>query len=338
MVARLTSFANSPGENTMTTSLAPSYPRSPSTLMKKLLDGDGFLSTLCHLGKRTVQGCNLDVHLRMGDEVSVYCGLTKLVTIKRKKTKLIGVSAAHTYTKQECAQGLFRDWNFEEADFECILHRYLDNVKVAKRWTSKEGLVQTNWSRVTAPWIPFDREAVLRYGAGDNAAVQRPFSDVESARSLLKSIAIARPGRNEQPWAEPSDPGTELDQLAIDGDGNLVIVEIKYAGKDAKPENLYYAPLQLLQYVHEWRQALGWISVWSDLKRLIEARNELGLTPDVPKLTGGIRAAVCFGEDRRSDEVKRRYYEALGVVNAHLPAGVQYIETWCLDGGEARPL
>ena len=322
----------------MKASLAPSYPRAPSTLMKKFLSGDGFLSALCHLGKRTVQGCSLDVHLRIGDEVSVYCGLTKLVTIKLKRTKLIGVSAAETYTKQECAQGLFRDWNSEETDFEGALHRYLDNVKVAKRWTSKEGLVQANWSRVTAPWIPFDREAVLRYGTGDNAAVQRQFSDVESARLLLKSIALARPGRSEEPWSEPSDSGTELDQLAVDGDGNLVILEIKYAGRDAKPKDLYYAPLQLLQYVHEWRQALGWLSVWSDLKRLIKARSELGITPDVPKLTGGIRAAVCFGEDRRSDEVKRRYYETLGVVNAHLPAGVQYIETWCLDRDVARPL
>ena len=177
----------------MTTSFAPSYPRAPSPPMKKLLSGDGFLGALCHLGNRKVQGCNLDVHLRIGDEVSVYCGLTKLVTVKLKKTGVISVSAADAYTGQDCAERLFRDWNSDETDFDRVLHHYLDNVKVAQRWTSKEGLVQANWSRVEAPWIPFDREAVLRYETEEHAAVQRQFSEVESARSLLKSHRYCSP-------------------------------------------------------------------------------------------------------------------------------------------------
>ena len=72
-------------------------------------------------------------------------------------------------------------------------------------------------------------------------------------------------------------------------------------------------------------------------------RKELGFTPDsIPPLTGGIRAAICFGDYRHSDspstpeepptsEVKRRYYENLNDANQHLPPGVPLIETWKLD-------
>ena len=74
-----------------------------------------------------------------------------------------------------------------------------------------------------------------------------------------------------------------------------------------------------------------------DLQNLIDARQRLGLTPQLSErageLSGGIRAAICFGSDERSEEVKRRFYEALGIVNAHLPQGVRPIETWKFEQG-----
>ena len=156
--------------------------------------------------------------------------------------------------------------------------------------------------------------------------------------SLLETIAD-RPGRRGESWAKPSGGGRELDQLAIDGEGNLVLIEIKDATTSAGSAAIFYAPLQLLQYVHEWRHAFGWLSVSKDLQKLIEARQEVGLMPSaLPELTGGIRAAVCFGEDKRSEEVMRRFYEALGVVNAHLPPNVQPIETWSYGNDGPQPL
>ena len=59
---------------------------------------------------------------------------------------------------------------------------------------------------------------------------------------------------------------------------------------------------------------------------------KLGLTPGhVPPLTGGLRAAVGFGNDRRSPEVRDRYLEVLNIANAHLPPGIPPIETWALE-------
>ena len=125
-------------------------------------------------------------------------------------------------------------------------------------------------------------------------------------------------------WAKPSKGGKELDQLAVDPAGRLVLIELKDGSKRSE---VYYAPFQLLQYVWEWHAALG--AVWSDLQKLIGARVALGLAPqDAPRLNGGIRAVVGFGRDTRSDEVKRRYRKVLDVANEHLPPGVGPIETW----------
>ena len=323
----------------MTRTAAPSYARTPSCELKGLLQ-EGFLAPLLRLNKRKVSDCYLDVHLRVNDEVHVYCGLTRLVTAGRKRNGTISFSADSTYENQSCAEGFFRNWNASESSLQDLLNHYLDNVTVHDSFITREGRVQEVWSRVKTPkpWTPFDREAVLSYQNKRQAALERRFTEVERARSLLKSIAVARPARGNIPWSPPPDSGTELDQLAIDDAGNLVIIEMKYAGKDAKSANIYYAPLQLLQYIHEWCRALKWLSIWTDLQNLIDARTEVDLMPPAPQLTGGIRAAICFGEDDRSDEVKRRYYEVLGIVNAHLPSGVQPVETWCYGKGGPRSL
>lgn len=324
----------------MTSPTAPTYPRAPSEEMEPLLQ-KGFLKPLLRVREREKSGCNLDVHLRPDNEVHVYCGLTRLVVAKRKGNGAIQVSAHDTYqTQGEPSKDLFRDWTAQEPGFEDALTRYLEHVEVADRYTAKEGRIQAAWSRVTRPWTPFDREAVLNYRNEQEAEEGRKFPQVESARSLLSTIAVARPGRGGKQWQEPaSGGGSELDQLAVDDEGNLVLIEFKHAARDGSPAQIYYAPLQFLQYVYEWRRALGWLSVWRDLQNLIDARQRLGLTPQLPKLRGGIRAAICFGSDERSEEVKRRFYEALGIVNAHLPQGVRPIETWKFrEGGNPEAI
>ena len=146
----------------------------------------------------------------------------------------------------------------------------------------------------------------------------------ESRRSLPNS---------RKRWAMPPKPTTrhELDQLAVDSSGNLVLVEIKDASASA--EKVSYAPFQLLKNVWEWHRALN--TVRSSVQELLDARMGLGLSPpDVPPITGTLRAVIAFGKDTRSAEVKQRYCEVLHIANRFLPADVPPIETWCLRGGE----
>ena len=271
------------------------------------------------------------MHLRVNDEVQIYCGLTRVLNVRRNRNGTVRVSAHQTYSRQDCARAILRRWHTDEGDeFGLALDDYLDSVKVAKRHTDAEGAVQSMWSRVAYPWIPFDREAVLRHGMEEDSKTDREFEHVKQAHTELEAIA------ESQKWAMPRTAGWEVDQLAIDPEGRLVIGELKDAS--ASPASVFYTPFQLLHYVWEWHNALE--SVMGGLRELVDARVELGLTPNpVPRLTGGIRAAVCFGRDGRSDEVKDRYDRVLGVVNRHLPPLVSPIETWTFEERptEVRP-
>ena len=317
--------------------LEPRYSRAPSDDLQKLLQSGGFLSPIILLSGEKLKKYSLpfDVHFRRNDEIHVYCGHARIFTARLSRRNTVKIDAHATYQKDH--EEFFRDWNIGETDFTISLERYLNNVNIPSRLFEKEGKLQADWSRMIEPWVPFDREAVLSYAHIDSESRSITFSAVESARSILKDIALRRPGRDGKPWAEPKGhQGNELDQLAVDKEGNLVLIEIKDAG--AGSAQVFYAPLQLLQYIHEWRRAFGWLSVSRALQELIDTRVALGLMPEVPPLTGGIRAAVCFGEDTRSEEVKRRYYEALGVINAHLPAHVLPVETWSYVMGKPQSL
>ena len=304
----------------------PAYDRSPSKALRRMITG-GMLSPLLALQGRKLHGCELDVHLRACDEVHVYCGLTRPVRVLYRPTG-IRVTAAESYTGQACARPLFGLWRHDRADASAFAHAlstYFDGVAVDCRWTRGEGSVQSDWSRVVQPWVPFDREAVLSYASTAERNEERKFEQVVRARERIEGL------RQSRGWARLPRRGGEADQLAVDTDGALVIIELK----DASKSGVYYAPLQLLQYVWEWHEAFA--AVRQQLQRLVDARVKLGLTPAaVPRIGHRIRALVGFGDDRRSREVKCRYAAVLDAVNAHLPPGVNKMETWAWDPAASR--
>ena len=319
----------------MTKQVIP-YKRAPSRELRALLAPDGFLSPIRDLHRKNVEVCglSLDVHFRPKDEIHVYCGLTALLRIRVKKNGVLKIEASRTYKKQKCAEGFFREWCVDDnKEFERNLEKYLADVVVNKRYTKKEGFVQTKWSRVTEPWIPFDREACLEYESQEHEKKFRVFERVEIAFcELMKNY-------NDRQWKEPKKSADKLDQLAIASDGRLVLLELKdsYNGGGAR---VYYSPFQLLQYVWEWHEALNNTpKLLEQVQSLVDTRVEIGLTPrPAARLTGDIRAAICFGRDERSDEVKRRYRLVLDICNRNLPEGVGPIETWEYGDGGSRPI
>ena len=304
-----------------------SYPRYPSDELWKLLKPGGFLAPLIDLNKLEVGGHELDIHLRVKDEVQVYCGLTRVLKVRRLRSGDVKITADPAYTEQPCATKFFRTWNTNDSGFSEAIEAYLNGVKVNPSFIKGEGQVQSQWSRVTEPWVPFDREAVLKYEPTENRPQATAFPEVEAARGKLMDVLEAhRTVARHAQWAAPPKGGHELDQLAIDRECRLLLIELKDASK--RTANVYYAPFQLLRYVWEWRNAIK--AVKADLQKLIEARVAIGLTPPevAPLIKGGIRAAVGFGPDHRTTEVKRRYDMVLDIANQHLPPGVSAIETW----------
>lgn len=282
------------------------------------------------LRPRTVAGLRLDVHLRENDHVHAYCGLTRVVD-----ASLVGgrvrLDAADTYRNAPCAAGLFRDWTLNDPAFDPALENYLTNVTPGSSWTSREGTVQALWSAIETPWRPLDREAVLGYVDKGAQVSARTVHKVEAARREIEAL------QRSEAWAALSEGGrgAELDQLAIDPEGRLVLIELKYA--PASPASVFYAPFQLLQYVHEWHQAFD--AVRGGLDALREARIALGLSPArMAPLKGGLRPVLAFGEDPCSPEVERRLDRVRAIVDRHLPPGVPPIEVWALRSGAPQRL
>ena len=297
------------------------YDRAPSPELLKLLRPNGLLEPLLSLANENTGGVGLDLHFRRNDEVHVYCGMTRILNAKCLWGRDVRITAHRTYASQVCARDLFRTWRAGESGFSRALTTYVHGVEVGARWTKAEGAIQMQWSRVRKPWVPLDREVVLE-GQADASV----FPKVRAALADLTAIAAS------SGWAAPKPGATELDQLGVDSCGRLVLIELKDASKSAA--DLYYAPFQLLQSVWVWHDALD--AVRDGVRALIDARVDIGLTPQVPRLSGGIRAVVGLGRDVRSPEVRRRYGVVLKVVNRHLPRGVPDTEVWEHSGAELR--
>ncbi|MCY4441905.1 MAG: hypothetical protein OXE53_17065 [Deltaproteobacteria bacterium] len=310
------------------------YERAPSDELRKLLMPGCLLAPLIELIDRQIGDLKLDVHFRSDDCIHVYLGLTAVVKLRLRKRGGLTVTADKYY--RDCArdpQFFRRVWSDADPAFGKALDDYLKHLQdkniVHPRHTRKEGTVQLSWSRVTQPWTPFDREARLKYESLKHRdETMKTFGGVNDAFDELELIAKSAKTR----WARLKKTGAKVDQLAVDSDGRLVLIELK-SGSTGE----YYVPFQLLQYVWEWHNALDTSpKLWEKLQTLLKARENVGLIPKLkPSLTRakGIRAAVCFGPDKRTETVKERYLTVLDIVNKrrHLPAGVQAIETWTLN-------
>lgn len=299
------------------------YARCPSQLLLDLL-ADG--ATLAPMRRRwSVAGVPLDLQFREHDEVHLYCGLTRLVTVRRTPRGL-RLSASKTYTDQPCASALFRPWSLDDPSFGRALEDYLRGVQVGPRWVSKEGSVQAAWMAVDDPWVTLDREAVIGRASRIDRGVALDHEPVEAAFDAVDARAV------REGWRRPAAPkgANELDQLAVDPEGRLVLVELK----DARASDVVTAPLQALRYLWEWHAEVD--ALLPSLNDLLAARRAVGLVPaDTPSLDGRLRAAIAWGEGSPSAEVLRRLRVIKEIVDAHLPEGVGEVEVWALREGAA---
>lgn len=302
-----------------------SYPRAPSKGLRRLLKPGEFLAPVTALNRREFKGTQLDVHFRINDEIQVYCGRTRVLTVQmlQRPDGHVRVNADPKYTRQLGARatGLFGRWRIGDRRFSEAIEAYLGGVDVNRSFVEGEGAVQSQWSRVTGPWVPFDREAVLNYESTEHREETKRFPEVEAAFESIQTTARHRG------WKELKlgSGARKVDQLAVDPKGRLVLIELKDA--KANDDTVYYVPFQLLRYVWEWNGALG--AVRTELQRLVDARATVGLAlTDTAPLEGGLRAVVGFGWDKRTAEVKHRYGMVLEIANYHLPPGVVPIETW----------
>ena len=166
---------------------------------------------------------------------------------------------------------------------------YLNGVKVNPRFTEGDGVVQSRWFRVEEHWVPFDREAVLAYESTDYREEVTAIPEVQRARVAIEAESLP------SGWKKPEGVPRKIDRLAVDSCGRLALLEVKESSADA--ESVYYAPLQLLDYVWDWHDALE--VIWADLQRLIDAADRSWFDASKQRPTQG-RYPGARGLRRRS--------------------------------------
>lgn len=301
------------------------FNRHPGMEMQNLLAGP--LAALAR--PRVVTGLRADLQFRENDAVQLYCGHASLL----RATPVPGgfrLTAHDVYSRQRCAKRLFRTWALDESGFEAAIDRYLDGVKVNKKFTAKEGMVQSQWMSIRSPWVPVDREAALGYDNEEQRTAALEIPAVAEATEAVSNLC------REQRWAtlKALPVRNKVDQLGVDSEGQLILVELKYG----PASGLYQAPLQVLRYVWEWHGAIR--QVLDGVRQLVDTRRCMEQIPaDTPDPSAVLRPVLAVGIDRPSPRVLRRLGIVLDDINTRLPEGVRPIETWALDEqGQPEPL
>jgi hypothetical protein len=335
------------------------YKRAPSKKFKEALKDEKRLRFLLS-GLTGGDKGPLDVQFRENDRLMFYSGGTCLLGARYLGAR-VRFSASDTYclldpsTEEKTKKELFaQEWSVDDDKLPAAISTYLSKVSVQRQWKEMEGDVQMRWADLkrSLPWTPLDREAVLGYHKGKDRTNQQ---DIEDVRNAWQELHRRQGGRWPQiPLSKAKVPDgcerlmkrpRELDQLAVDKEGRLVLIELKYASpsssvKKGSASSVYCAPLQLLQYVHEWHRGFASGDLLNQLQELVDSKVELGLLPPtVPKLTGALRPVVAFGDALPAGGAKAKFETVLEVANGFLPSGVPRIEVWNLEtGGEPRQL
>ena len=324
-------------------SMKPRFDRSLARDVESLVAPGGALHALV-TNPGTKDGEPLDVHLREGNIVTLYLGLTKLLDI-RLMAAAVKLSADSFYREQTAARAIFPS---QDNSAQVLPHQlvsawdtYRDNLQVQKGKVGQEGPWQTRLSRrygpgfrTTDPWCVIDRECVIGY---PNARMRKAILDDLKARHTPVAQALRANQELRLKKGSQELRGNEVDALAVTPRGDLFIMEVKH-GRDAA--GLYSSPIQLWGYLEQWRKLReAQPGLRESINQMIEQRKRLKLLPEhAPTLREGfeLKPLVMVGGPPPSPEVLRRLNGVRELVERFHPSSVGGLAIEQIEPSEAE--
>ena len=181
----------------------------------------------------------------------------------------------------------------------------------------KEGWYQNLYARKygilsheNSEFVIVDKESVVGY---DNENEQNTlFKPLQQTYKLIRQkLSEANPIRFGR--LENKALGSELDLLALDKDGNILLLELKY-GKNTS--GIYLAPFQIGLYCDIFNQ-LDKDVLFSTVIDMVKQKQRLGLiSPDwkIPKKFGEIKAKLVIGNFNSASSSLQKYYEVISFI------------------------
>lgn len=196
------------------------------------------------------------------------------------------------------------------------------------RYLTSEGLVQARLGRGGENFVTIDREIVINFAS-------QPIKDV----ALSDEVAGIRAAREKlalsHRWAERDKPfGDELDMLAVDRQGRVLVVEVKHGGDTP---GVGWTPAQVARYLRLcqlWVDATPWAS--SILNGMLQQAREIGLVTDLSfevadPLT--LVPVIAIGEPVKNATVASERMRLVHDALAEQDVDLGGLQVWSVDAG-----
>lgn len=228
------------------------YNRTIPADLESLLSHNGEMRWLYNYVKNNDELDFLTGKNNSNEWISIYYGLTRILTICRKSQNSIYVSADIKY--RNLVPGLFGERIISvsfQADIECLLAE-IKNCKKFNRYyrNEKEGYYQNELSRKYGmcgcpddDFVIIDKEAVVGYL--DMPEKLNLLGSIQNKYKLLqRGLSNSNPKRYGKDLTKKCI-GNELDFLALHKNGNIILIEYKHG---TNTSGIYLSPLQIGLY------------------------------------------------------------------------------------------
>jgi len=184
--------------------------------------------------------------------ISVYRGLTRILTILPINNTSVLIDADDKY--KDISPNLYGQKNLSENyqnEIEYLITQIEQNSKFDRYYKNKkEGFYQNELSKIfgicgkpDTDFVIIDKEAVIGYS--DQAEKDNLFGNLQQKyKQLQREISDLNPERYGKDIGEKAI-GNELDFLALDKDGNILLIEYKHG---TNTSGIYLSPLQIGLY------------------------------------------------------------------------------------------
>jgi hypothetical protein len=184
--------------------------------------------------------------------VSIYRGLTRIISILPDSKTTVLIKAADKY--KSISPNLYGKKSVNEKfqnDIEHLITQIEQNSQFDRYYKNKkEGYYQNELSKKfgmcgnpDTDFVIIDKEAVIGYS--DQAEKDNLLGNIQQKyKQLQKEISLLNPERYGKDLGKKAI-GNELDFLALDKEGNILLIEYKHG---TNTSGIYLSPLQIGMY------------------------------------------------------------------------------------------
>lgn len=293
------------------------YNRTISKELASLLEKSGELRWLFDFVKNHSELDFLIGKNNSKEWISVYRGLTRIVSISKSKKSTIQISGAGKY--ENLVPNLYgrkqKNENFQKG-IELLINQIEQDRSFDRYYNNmKEGYYQNELSRKygiygspDSAFVIIDKETVIGYK--DTAEKNDIFGSIQHKYKLIQKLISQDNPKRYGKDLESKAIGNELDFLALDKAGNILLIEYKHGNNTS---GIYLSPLQIGLYFDIFTKYPK-PDLESAVLEMLEQKKKTGLiNPDwkVPDTIKEIIPVLIISEYDEKSSAKVKFDEIL---------------------------